>query len=105
MKKILLLAALFATTLTFATNVEKNYSQESNFAVEEKILEKNTSEDEVVSCAWTSTTYFYRTYTRRVLSMYTDEVAYETVTVISNICTTCYQMGSSGVTATTTCIN
>ncbi|TXI65294.1 MAG: hypothetical protein E6Q46_06345 [Flavobacterium sp.] len=104
MKKILLLVAFFATTLTFATNVEKKDSQENNFVIEEKISETNTSEDEVVSCAWTSTTYFYRTYTRRVLSMYTNEVAVETVTVISSICTTCYQMGNSGVTSTTTCI-
>ncbi|WP_445714797.1 hypothetical protein [Flavobacterium sp.] len=105
MKKNLLLAAFFATTLTFATNVKKNDSQENNFAVEKKISESNVSEDETVGCAWTTINYFYRTYTRRVLSMYTDEVAYETVTVLSNVCTTCYQMGNSGVTSSTTCIN
>lgn len=105
MKKILLLVAFFATTLTFATNVEKNNSVNDYLTVDEKISETNISEDETLSCSWTTVSYFYRTYTRRVLSMYTDEVAYETVTVLSNVCTACYQMGNSGVTSSTTCIN
>jgi hypothetical protein len=103
MKKILLLVAFFATTLTFATNVEKNNSVNDYLTVDEKISETNVSEDETVGCAWTTVTFFYRTYTRKVLSMDTTQDAYETVTVISSICTTCYQMGNSGVTSTTNC--
>ncbi|MEL1246657.1 hypothetical protein [Flavobacterium helocola] len=95
--------AFFATTLTFATNVEKNDFQENNFVVEGKTSKNDVSEDETVGCAWTTVTFFYRTYTRKVLSMDTTQDAYETVTVISSICTTCYQMGNSGVTSTTNC--
>jgi hypothetical protein len=104
MKKILLLVAFFATTLTFATDVEKNNSANDYLTVDEKISETNVSEDETVGCAWTTVTYFYRTYTRKVLSMDTTQVVTEVVTEISSICTTCYQMGHSGVTSTTTCI-
>lgn len=105
MKKILLLVAFFATTLTFATNVENDNFAKNDYTVEEKNSKNDVSKDETLGCSWTTITYFYRTYTRRVLTMYTDEVAYETVTVLSNICTTCYQMGGSGVTSSTTCIN
>lgn len=103
MKKILLLVAFFATTLTFATNVEKNNSVNDYLTVDEKISETNVSEEETVGCAWTTITYFYRTYTKKVLSMDVTQVVTEVVTEISSICTTCYQMGPSGVTSTTTC--
>lgn len=104
MKKNLLIATFFfATTLTFATNVENDNFAIKNYTVEEKTSKNNVSEDETIGCAWTTITYFYRTYTKKVLSMDVTQVVTEVVTEISSTCTTCYQMGPSGVTSTTTC--
>jgi hypothetical protein len=104
MKKILLIVAFFATTLTFATNVEKNDSQENNFVAEERISENNTSEDETFGCSWTTVHQFKAQVRKPVLSMNEDYDAYIVVTY-TYTCTNCYQMGHSGsVTVTTTCV-
>ena len=103
MKKILLLAAFFATTLTFATNVEKNDSQENNFAVEEKISKNDVSEDETFGCAWITVHSFTRTTVKQVISMNQDYDVY-LVETYNYTCTNCYQLGSNGsVSVTTTC--
>lgn len=103
MKKILLIVAFFATTLTFATNVEKNDSQENNFVAEEKISETNTSEDETFGCSWTTVHTFTRTRVKQVISMNQDYDVY-VVETYTYSCTNCYQLGSNGsVSVTTTC--
>lgn len=103
MKKILLLVAFFVTTLTFATNVEKNNSANDYLTVDEKISETNVSEDETVGCAWTTVHTFTRTRVKQVISMDQDYDVY-VVETYEYKCTNCYQIGSNGnVSVTTTC--
>ena len=103
MKKILLLVAFFATTLTFATNVEKNNSVNDYLTVDEKISETNVSEDETFGCAWITVHSFTRTNVKQVISMNQDYDVY-LVETYNYTCTNCYQLGSNGsVSVTTTC--
>lgn len=102
MKKLVFSAiALVAFSATIMAG-EINSSKPS-IAIEEKISENSVFEKETVSCSYTSTTIFYRMAVKKVISMDTDVSAFEVTMVIDRICTTCYQMGHAGVTATTSC--
>ena len=103
MKKNLLLAAFFATTLTFATNVENDNFAIKNYTVEEKTSKNNVSEDETFGCAWITVHSFTRTTVKQVISMNQDYDVY-LVETYNYTCTNCYQLGSNGsVSVTTTC--
>lgn len=104
MKKILLLVAFFATTLTFAANVENNNFANKNYTVEEKTSKNDVSEDETFGCSWTTVHQFKAQVRKPVLSMNEDYDVY-IVETYTYTCTNCYQMGHSGsVTVTTTCV-
>lgn len=96
MKKLMLCSALLLSGFAFANNAEKDNSSIN----ENSILEQRTSEEEV-ACAWSVTTTFYHTVTRNYFSMYGSGT--ETTIEVDYTCTTCYQMGHSGVTSSTTC--
>ncbi|MFY7935973.1 MAG: hypothetical protein ACOVOQ_01245 [Flavobacterium sp.] len=103
MKKILLLAAFFATTLTFAANVENDNFVNNNYTVEEKTSKNSVSEDETFGCSWTTVHSFTRTRVKQVISMNQDYDVY-VVETYTYSCTNCYQLGSNGsVSVTTTC--
>ena len=73
--------------------------------IEKKELSPSIEVEELVRCDYSSTMIFYRTYTRQVFTMFTNEVAYETVVVIDSICTSCYTITAGGVTSSTNCVN
>ncbi|RAR48125.1 hypothetical protein [Flavobacterium lacus] len=96
MKKLLFIAVLLVSTLTFGNEVEK----ESSFIKSSEVI---NSPDELVACHYTTTLVFYRTITRKVMSMYTNEEVWETVTIIDMICTSCYTITAKGTSVETTC--
>lgn len=91
---------MLITSLTFANTIEKDDLVNKNHFSNETI----ELEEDVVACHMTSTYITYRAVTKRVFTMYQDEVAYETTFVIDSICTTCYSLSVGSPTSSTTCV-
>ena len=105
MKKLTLFVLLFVSAISFANNVELNSQLEKT--TETNQLELNSSDDATddSSCLYTTTRVYSTTIKRKVISMIKGLEAYEEVTIIHSICTTCYYNNSGSIASSTTCVN